>query len=42
VALGNAGDPEQGELADAYADDEDAMLQDQARWTLARLGRRDG
>jgi epoxyqueuosine reductase len=42
VALGNAGDPEQGGLADAYADDEDAMLQDQARWTLARLGRRDG
>ena len=42
VALGNAGDTEHADLAAAYADGEDAMLQEQARWTLDRLRRRDG
>jgi epoxyqueuosine reductase len=41
VALGNAGEEEQRELAAALAESEDAMVSDQARWTLARLDGRD-
>ncbi|HEY1368633.1 MAG TPA: tRNA epoxyqueuosine(34) reductase QueG [Gaiellaceae bacterium] len=41
VALGNRGEPRDRELAAAYADDDDPMLREQARWTLDRLDGRD-
>jgi epoxyqueuosine reductase len=41
VALGNAGEQQDRDLAAAYADDDDPMLREQARWTLARLDGRD-
>jgi epoxyqueuosine reductase len=37
VALGNSGEPELAPLAERYADGDDAMLADHARWALERL-----
>jgi epoxyqueuosine reductase len=37
VAAGNAGDPSLAPLVERYADDEDELLADHARWALERL-----
>jgi epoxyqueuosine reductase len=40
VALGNVGSADDVQLAQPFADGEDPMLQEQARWTIARLEER--
>jgi epoxyqueuosine reductase len=40
VALGNVGTADDVQLAQPFADGEDPMLQEQARWTIARLEER--
>jgi epoxyqueuosine reductase len=40
VALGNNGRPEDRELADRYAQSEDPLLREHARWALTRLAER--
>jgi epoxyqueuosine reductase len=40
VALGNTGAPEDLPFAEAYLDDEDELLREQAAWTVARIEER--
>ncbi|MGZ4406376.1 MAG: tRNA epoxyqueuosine(34) reductase QueG, partial [Gaiellaceae bacterium] len=40
VALGNVGSADDVQLAQPFADGEDSMLQEQARWTITRLEER--
>src|SRR5205809_1081767 len=40
VALGNTGGPEDAPLAEAFLDDEDELLREQAEWALARIEER--
>ena len=40
VALGNVGSADDVQLAQPFVDGEDPMLQEQARWTIARLEER--
>jgi epoxyqueuosine reductase len=37
VALGNVGGPEDRRLAERFLDDDDEMLREQAKWTVARI-----
>jgi epoxyqueuosine reductase len=40
VALGNTGGPEDLPLAESFLDDEDALLREQAAWTVSRIRER--
>jgi epoxyqueuosine reductase len=40
VALGNVGSADDVQLAQPFADGEDPLLQEQARWTIAQLEKR--
>ena len=40
VALGNVGGPEHRSLAEAFLDDRDDLLREQAEWTVARMDER--
>jgi epoxyqueuosine reductase len=40
IALGNTGGPEDLPFAEAYLDDEDELLREQAEWTVARIAER--
>jgi epoxyqueuosine reductase len=42
VALGNHGRPEDRQLAEAFLDDEDELLREQAAWTVRRIEERHG
>ena len=42
VALGNSGEPDDLPLAEAYLDDDDELLREQAAWTVRRIEDRHG